>query len=326
MIDFYSKLNTSLKLKTKRMGFEIKNEGGDRTLIDEGSYPCALVHIVDCGTQTSKLYGDSRKLALGFYAADLTGTDEKGKQVDLDDQIRYRTLPAKLTKKSDLGKLLKKWQGIVVEKGETFDLDELLGQEGMLNIVHSDEDDDGNIWDNIDSVTRLPKSTKGPKVPKKIDVMSLYLDETFDKDFFDTLPDFLKEKIQKTPEYKALGKGKSKGKARDDEEEEEEDERPAKRTSRKKVEDEDEDEDETPKRGRKKVADDEEEEEEEKPSRRKRPADDDEDEEEEKPKGKKGKKVVEEEDEEEEEAPRRRKRPAVEEEEEEEVKPRRSRR
>lgn len=305
------------------MGLKLKNETADRELLDEGSYPAKCIYIIDMGTQTTQ-YGEARKINFGF----LTGE----KKEDGSPFVLFRTFPAKITAKSDLGKAIKKWMKVEIEKGDVFDLDELLNTDCMISVEHSDEDDDGNVWDNIASITKLPKSMDPVKVPKKIEPFSLYLDDSFDKEMFSDLPDFIKDKIKKSPEYKSIikGGGKSKSKAEDEDEEEEEDVKPRSRRGKKADDD---DEDETPKRKKKPVVDDDDDDEEEKPKRRgKKPVDEEEEEEEEEEDEapKRRKKPVVDEDDDEEEKPRRRRKPVVdeeeEEEEEEEEKPRRRKR
>jgi hypothetical protein len=315
------------------MGFEITNEFEEREKLDEGSYPAVCIGIVDMGTQKGG-YGDYRAVKLFFF------TDEKDSEGNY--HIKERQFPAKITPKSALGKAIRKWMKIEIEKGESFDLDQLLNEDCMINIIHSEENDEGNTYDNIASITALSKKMDPVKLPKKIKPFSLYLDkESFDKDVFNDLPDYIKEKIKATKEYKKLmgkkvsddddddddddakssKKKPSKKKGRD-EDDDDEDEKPR----RKKKPVDDEEEDEKPRRKKKPVDDEEEEEEDEKPRRKKKPEPEEEEEEDEKPRRRK-RPADEEEDEEEDEKPRRRKKPVDEEEEEEEdEKPRRRKR
>jgi len=268
---------------------ELVNEGKDRVLIPEGTYSARCIRIIDLGTQVHPKYGPKRKVNLAF---ELDEEDDEGNPF-----VAYRNFTASITPKSHLAKAIKSWTGQTIKKGERFDLDSLLNEPCLVTIVHSEPNDDDEVYANIDSITKLPKSMK-PFEPEN-EAFSLYLDETFNRKQFNDLPEWLQEKIEATEEYKALsGKG-SKKKKKAVEEDEEEDEQP-KRRSRKsaKVEEPEEDEEE--------VEEEEEEEEDDMPRRKRRAAVED--------------------DEEEEEQPRRRKRKAVEEEEEEEEQPRRRRR
>jgi hypothetical protein len=297
------------------MGMELTNEFDEKELCPEGSYAARCIRIVDMGTQTHKIYGDSRKVNFSFE--NLDEEDEEGNPF-----ILHRTFNAKLTPKADLTKAIQKWQKIKIEKGDTFDIDELLDQVCMITVEHQ-ESDDGTVRARITDITSVPKSMG--KLPKaKSDIWSLYLDKKgFDQDLFDELPDWMQEAIAETDEYEALvdagvagGKKKGKGKKKaKDEDEDEEDEKPKRGKARGKAreEEEEEEEDERPSRRRGKKVEEEEEEEEEKPKRRSRKAKDEEDEEEEEDerpaKRGKGKKAKDEdEEEEEEERPSRRRR------------------
>lgn len=254
---------------------KITNESSPKELVPEGNYVSRCVRIVDLGTQVHPTYGPKRKINLAFEL--LGEEDEEGNPLFV-----YRNFSAVLSPRSSLAKVIKSWLGETIEKGESFDLEELLNQPCMVNVVHN-EGEDGTVYANVDTITKVPKQMgKVPKA-KATDQFCLFLTKNeFDAEIFDSLPDFLKDKIKATDEYKALV-GKSKKKSRDEDEDEEEDEKPVKKGKKKVVEDDDDEEDEKPKRRGKRVVE-EEEEEDEQPRRT----------------GKK-KKVVEEEEEEEEE-------------------------
>src|SRR5690606_27917890 len=282
---------------------QLTNEFEPKELCPDGTYAARCIRIIDMGTQTHKVYGDSRKV--NFVFENLDEENEDG-----DPHLHYRTFNAKLTPKADLTKAISKWMKVKIEKGDTYDLDDLLNQPCMIT-VETQEKDDGDERSVITSITSVPKSMG--KLPKATnDVYSMYLTEDgFDQEIFDDLPEWMQNAIKESPEWEELeeagvvkGKGKSKGKKKRDEDEEDEDERPARRSRRKAVEEEDEEEeDDQPRRRRsKKVEEEEEEEEEEQPRRRrgKKVEEDEEEEEEEQPKRRRGKKVEEEEEEEEE--------------------------
>lgn len=184
------------------MGLTIKNEGKDKELCPEGTYPVTCVSITDLGTQSHEVYGDKRKFNVGFEIAN--ETDSEGNPF-----IVYRTFNAGLTMKSHLGKTLKSWLGMTFEKDEEFDLDELLGKQGQATIIHN-EGTDGNVYANVDTLTSLMKGIKVPKT--KTALSSFYLDENFDQETFDDLPEFIREKIAKSPEYQAVLEAKQSAK------------------------------------------------------------------------------------------------------------------
>jgi hypothetical protein len=70
----------------------------------------------------------------------------------------------------------------------------------MVTIEHKETD--AGTFANITNVGMVPKGTKLRKYTEPL--KSLYLDESFDQEVYDALPDFLKEKIAGSPEYAAV--------------------------------------------------------------------------------------------------------------------------
>lgn len=159
-----------------------------RELAPEGVHKAVCVHVIDLGTQEFTIKGkqqSSRKVSVGFELI--------GKKNSFGDplvvQQRYTFSNSK---KSNLMKDLKGWLGI---KDPDFDLDGLAYKPAQITITHSEDGE----YANITNVGGVPKGTKFPKPVNKF--VSLYLDDTFDKDVFDDLPDYFKEKIASSPEY-----------------------------------------------------------------------------------------------------------------------------
>lgn len=159
-----------------------------RELAPEGVYKAVCVHVIDLGTQTFTIKGkeqSSRKVSVGF---ELLGK----KNSFGDPQVLAQRYTFSSSKKSNLSKALKAWLGI---KDPDYDLDGLLGKPAQVTITHSEDGE----YANITNIGAVPKGTKFPKPATGL--TSLYLDESFDKDVFDDLPDYFKEKIASSPEY-----------------------------------------------------------------------------------------------------------------------------
>lgn len=171
----------------------------NRQLCPEGTFNAVCVTILDLGTQPNEKWGDRRKITLSF---ELEEENEDG-----DRFILFRNYNASLAPKATLTGHLKSWLGIKIEKGEEFDLDEMLGKPGMVTVVHT-EGDDGTTYANVDTITSLPKGVK-PLKPNA-DLVSMYLEEgSFDQDVFDNLPEGVQDKIKASDEYKALMSNRS---------------------------------------------------------------------------------------------------------------------
>jgi len=185
-------------------------KSSSRELCPEGAHNSALVNIIDLGTQDGGEYGPKHKIQLAYELVDEKTTDGKA-------MVAYRQYTFSASAKGNLMKDIRAAWGI---KDSDVEMDELLGKACMVTIEHKETDN--GTFANITNVGMLPKGVKPRKATEPL--RSLYLDDSFDQEVYDALPDFLKEKIAGSPEYaavmspklkkeKALPPAKSNGKA-----------------------------------------------------------------------------------------------------------------
>lgn len=174
---------------------KIKNEAKERELAPEGTHSAVCVRILDMGTQSHPEWGDKRKLNFAFELLEEQTTEG-------EPFLVYKSYTASLSNKATLAKDIKSWTGATINRGDELDLEDLLGKSCLVTVIHSEETKDGAIYANVDTITGVPKGTKVKKAT--VDLFSLYLDDTFDQKQYDELPDFLKDRISKSPEYQAL--------------------------------------------------------------------------------------------------------------------------
>lgn len=161
-----------------------------REHVEAGTYLATCISVTDYGTQksTNPKFGDSRKVSIGFELAEEKTSD--GKAMTYHKLYTFSNSP-----KSNLMKDLRAWLGV---KTGDFDMDEVLRKPAMIGIEH--KENDGNTYVNVTTVAGVPKGTKLPKPTEPI--RSLYLfPETFDKDVFDVMPEWVQKKIAESPEY-----------------------------------------------------------------------------------------------------------------------------
>lgn len=108
-----------------------------------------------------------------------------------------------LHEKAGLRLMLKGWRSKDFTDAEAaaFDISKLLGVACMLNITHKDSKDGSQTYEQIAGVTPLPK---GMTCPPQINPNQELTYESFDEKLFESLPDFLKDKIKSSDEYKAM--------------------------------------------------------------------------------------------------------------------------
>lgn len=166
----------------------------------EGVHKAVCVYVVDMGTQepSNPKFSAARKVRVGF---ELQGIRKKSG----DPFLLFQSYTFSSNPKANLMKDLKAWLGI---KDKDVDMDELLGKGAMVTVSHSE---DGQ-YANVTNITGLPKGVKLAKPETK--PYSLYLDETFDADVYNELPDSFKERIAASPEYDEVAGAPSKPKKR----------------------------------------------------------------------------------------------------------------
>ncbi len=160
--------------------------GGARELPEEGEYKMNVVYVFDIGTQKNKdpKKKDAHQVDIGF---ELVGAKkENGEPFIVRNRYTYSA-----DERANLSKDLKR--GFGVKDAAEFDLVALRGKSCIANIVRN------NGYANIekDSIEKLRGACPKPVTKFK----SLFLDDTFDQDVYDSLWDKLKETIAVSPEY-----------------------------------------------------------------------------------------------------------------------------
>lgn len=185
---------------------KLSDAGRPGELPKAGSYAARVVGFIDLGTQDVEFEGkksQQRKCTLE-WALDMI----KGKSIRTDGKpfIVGQRLTYSPSERGTFRKILKRAWGIATSD---FDIDDLIGKEATVLIVHDEDGKFANIakYDD-DGVMKL--AGKKPNLPRGLVTRVLSLDETFDQDVFDSLSDKTKATIMMSPEYdKIHAKGKS---------------------------------------------------------------------------------------------------------------------
>lgn len=171
---------------------------------DSGTYPARCIQVIDLWTQIIEWQWqtkEQRKIRLTFeLPTELeTFNPEKGEQ----PYILSNTYTLSLSEKSSLRADLESWRGqeFTQQELEWFDIHNILGKECSLGVVHEKSKDGKKTFANISSIS---KAMKGMNVPEAINPL-VYLNlEDFDQAIYDSLPEFLRNKISESKEFKAL--------------------------------------------------------------------------------------------------------------------------
>lgn len=168
-----------------------------------GVYPARCYSMIQIGTVTETILGEEKtlhkvRLTFEFPTELKVFKEENGEQ----PYVISKEFTLSMNEKASLRKFLESWRGkaFTEEQAKKFDITVLLGKECMINVIHKTSKN-GNTYAEIGSVSPLPKGMICPEPISKQVVLSY---DNFDEQVFDSLPDFLKDKIKSSKEYKSM--------------------------------------------------------------------------------------------------------------------------
>lgn len=161
--------------------------------VEEGLYFMKLIRVADIGTQTVRKFGsqdedDTEEKKQVILEVELVELSEKNKIVTLS---KWATNSA--SSRSFGGKMIK-----AMGLPKDADWDDCLGKVFQAPVEHTDS---GNA--KIKDPIAVKKGTKYPIGFVK-EYSSVYLDDTFDRESFEAMPEFIQNAIIKAPEFDAI--------------------------------------------------------------------------------------------------------------------------
>lgn len=180
-------------------------QGATRELIPAGNYVARCYQMIELGSITDTINGHtqtSKKVRIGWELPDELRTfdEAKGPQ-PLVVSAEY-TLSTH--KKSTLRAILASWRGRDFTEAEAkkFDITTIIGAPCLLNIIHKNGvADPTKVYERISSISPLPKGTKAPKAIIAPFVLSY---DQWDKDKFNSLPEFIRNRIMSSSEFQKI--------------------------------------------------------------------------------------------------------------------------
>jgi len=170
--------------------------------IATGNYPARCYSMVHIGTIEENILGTLKTLNKVRITWELPSElkvfkEENGEQ----PQVISKEFTLSLHEKATLRGFLKNWRGkdFTDEEAKSFDIEKLVGAPCMLNITHKTKKDGSGVYAEIGSVSAMPK---GFTCPDAINPPYVWTYDTFDQEKFNALPDYLKNKMVTSTEYK----------------------------------------------------------------------------------------------------------------------------
>jgi hypothetical protein len=178
--------------------------GIKRELTPAGNYVARCYSMIHIGTVEEEIMGEIKRLNKVRITWELPTElrvfkEENGEQ----PMVISQEFTLSMNEKSNLRKFLESWRGkgFTEEEAKCFDITKLLGLPCMLSIIHK-QTKKGNDYALISSVASMPKGITCPDQINKN--FEFNFESKFSVDELEKFPDFLKDKIKKSEEYRAL--------------------------------------------------------------------------------------------------------------------------
>jgi hypothetical protein len=170
-----------------------------------GTFPARVYRIIYLGTVKGEYQGvpnENYQVSITWELPTKTHVFKEGEPAQPFSVSK--TLTLSMGKKSSLRPIVEGMLGISFNDDEAkgFDLDEILGKTCLIGIAHKDTEDGKKV--EIKSFSQIPE---GMNCPAAINAPKILSYEKFDKEFFVGLPNWMKEKMEKTPEFIKMNGG-----------------------------------------------------------------------------------------------------------------------
>jgi len=179
-----------------------KKEGFTSDPAPAGNHLAICYSMVEIGTEEFEYLGVKKKAHKVRISWELCHEKKVFKPENGEQPfVLSRDYTLSMHEKSTLRGDLESWRGraFTEDEAKAFDITVLIGKPCMLNVIHTEKN--GNTYANISNVTSLPKGMAMPPQTNPSLIFS-YADSTLAD--FEKLPEWLRDRMKKTPEYGKL--------------------------------------------------------------------------------------------------------------------------
>lgn len=186
------------------MAINATSNSQPRELIPAGNYIARCYSMIHVGTVHEIYMGQPKvmnRVRIGWELPTEQRIFDKAK--GNQPLVISKELTVSMHEKATLRKMLASWRGkdFSDDEAKCFDITKLVGVPCLLNIIHKQKQDKSGIYEDIAGVTPMPKGTV---CPPQINANLIWDYDNPNYDVFNAMPDFIKQKIQGSEEYKKL--------------------------------------------------------------------------------------------------------------------------
>lgn len=179
------------------------NGGSTFEPVDAGTYAARCFEMIQIGTIKESFEGKEKLLNKVRISWELPTELKVFKEGDPEKpHVVSKDFTLSMADKATLRKFLEGWRGkaFTDDESKAFDITVLLGKPCMLSVIHKTSKM-GKVYAEISSISSVPK---GMTVPDPINEISVLSFDDWDWEKFNSLPDFIKNKIISSQEYQVL--------------------------------------------------------------------------------------------------------------------------
>ena len=186
----------------------IATAGSESTFkpVPEGTHLARCYRIVDLGTQESTYLGQlktQRKVMIQF---EVHGDDENGFALITragEPMSISKNYTLSIGENARLRQDLTSWRGkaFTPEELKGFELKNLLGVWGMISVIKT-IGENGKEYTNINTITPVPAVVKKNGLPSYFNEAKIFSIDNPDMELFATFSDYLRAKIEGSPEWR----------------------------------------------------------------------------------------------------------------------------
>jgi hypothetical protein len=182
-----------------------KKENSDFVQVEPGTYVARCYSMIEIGTIESEYMGQKKRLHKVNITWELPTEvavfkEEKGPE----PFVVSKTYTLSMYEKANLRKDLESWRGkgYTDEEAQRVDITKLIGQPCILSVIHQPRKDDPSK--NYVAISSISKLMKGQECPDQINPSRILSYDDFNWDVFESLSDYMKDKIKSSEEFQKL--------------------------------------------------------------------------------------------------------------------------
>ena len=188
-----------------------KPEGGERVLAPAGTHIGRVYRFMNLGTRFQEYQGKTKDYPdtlinitweLPTELHEFTKKSEDGTETTIEKPVVVsREFTLSMGSKSNLRPIVEGIIGATLkdEEAYNFDLEQLVGMASLVTISHKESQSNGKVYANVISTAPL---VKGMEAPTPVNETEIFDVNTATQEEIEALPQFLKDKIYVSDEYK----------------------------------------------------------------------------------------------------------------------------